>query len=129
MVLRTGEAATGGEANEALAVPIKIDDQTGAVLEAHLPEGEGTWTPERVELLDALSAQIGQALDRARLYEATQRRAAREGAIRGIADEMQRATDMKSLLRITVEALNRTLHSSRVYVRIVEPESSVEDEV
>jgi len=126
MALYTGEAAVGGEAGNALAVPIKIGGQTVAVLDAHLPEGEGTWTSERVELLDALSAQIAQALDRARLYEATQRRAAREGAIREIADEMQRATDMNSLLRITTESLNRALHSSRVYVRMVPPVSSRE---
>ena len=103
-----------------LIVPIKVRDQVVGVIDANQPEGE--WTPERVALVETLTEQLGVALESARLYQDTQRRAARERAIREISDEMQRATDMDSLLRIAAEALNRTLHSSRVYVSLEESE-------
>ena len=67
-------------------------------------------------------------MERARLYRDTQRRAARESTIREISDDMQRATDMQSLFRITAEALNETLRGSHVYVRMVESESASEGE-
>jgi predicted DNA-binding ribbon-helix-helix protein len=44
--------------------------------------------------------------------------AVREQLIREITDEMGRAADLSSLMRITAEALNRRLGGSRVYVRL-----------
>ena len=79
-------------------------------------------------MLEALGEQLSTALESARLYQDTQRRAARESTIREIADDMQRATDMQSLLRITAEGLNRTLRSSRVYVRMEVPDQRVAGE-
>lgn len=113
--------------SDVVAVPIRLRDQVIGVIDGRKPDGT-SWSEDEIGLLQALTDQFSTALEGARLYEATQRRAAREGAIREIADEMQRATDIDSLLRITAEALNRTLHSSRVYVRMVEPESTVKGE-
>ena len=106
-----------------LAVPILVRDQVVGVLnfsksrDATGLSPDITWTREEVTLLEALAEQMGQALESARLYRQTQLRAAREGVIREISDQMQRATDISALMRVTTEALNRTLGGSRVYVR------------
>jgi GAF domain-containing protein/HAMP domain-containing protein len=106
-----------------LAVPILVRDQVVAVLnfsksqDAPGLSSENTWTHEEVTVLEALAEQMGQALESARLYRQTQLRAAREGVIREISDQMQRATDLSALMRVTTEALNKTLGGSRVYVR------------
>lgn len=118
MAMRTGEATTGGENNEALAVPIKVGDLTVAVLDAHLTAGEGMWTAERIDLLDALSVQIGQALDRARLYEATQRRAAREQLVGELAGRMRASPDIDSVLQTTVREMVDALNLASVEVRL-----------
>ncbi len=106
-----------------LAVPILVRDQVVGVLnfsksqDAPGLSAEDTWTRAEVNLLEALAEQMGQALESARLYRQTQLRAAREGVIREISDQMQRATDISALVRVTTEALNKTLGGSRVYVR------------
>ncbi|MBN2389485.1 MAG: GAF domain-containing protein [Anaerolineae bacterium] len=106
-----------------LAVPILVRDRVVGVLNFSKSQDatglspDVTWTREEVALLEALAEQMGQALESARLYRQTQLRAAREGVIREISDQMQRATDLAALMRVTTEALNRTLGGSRVYVR------------
>ncbi|HOU12598.1 MAG TPA: cache domain-containing protein [Anaerolineae bacterium] len=107
-----------------LAVPILVRDEVVGVLNFSKGEGAtgltsgGTWTRDEITLLEALAGQLGQALDAARLYRQTQLRVAREGAIRAISDQIQRAPDITSLMRITAEALNQALGGSRVYVRL-----------
>jgi len=100
-----------------LAIPLEVSGQVIGVLDGYKAQG---WTADEIATVQALVEQLNAAVERARLYRETQRRAAREGAIREISDEMQRATDMGSLLRITAEALNRTLRGSRVYVSMGE---------
>ncbi|MFN2108102.1 MAG: GAF domain-containing protein [Anaerolineae bacterium] len=105
-----------------LAVPILVRDQVVGVLNfSKSQDATGlspdiNWTREEVTLLESLAEQMGQALESARLYRQTQLRAAREGVIREISDQMQRAPDLSALVRVTTEALNRTLGGSRVYV-------------
>jgi signal transduction protein with GAF and PtsI domain len=106
-----------------MAVPILVRGQVVGVLnfsksqDATGPSADMNWTHEEVSLLEALAEQMGQALESARLYRQTQLRAAREGMIREISDQMQRATDLSALMRVTTEALNKALGGSRVYVR------------
>jgi len=116
----------------ALAVPIKSGDHVIAVLDAHLPAGSGTWTSEQITVLESLSEQISQALERARLYRDTQRRAARERLTREITDAVQRATDMESLMHIATEELARALGGAQAYMRMgvesLEPGSAQREE-
>jgi GAF domain-containing protein/HAMP domain-containing protein len=106
-----------------LAVPIMVRGQVVGVLnfsksqDAAGPSADMNWTRGEVNLLEAVAEQMGQALESARLYRQTQLRAAREGVIREISDQMQRAADMSALMRVTTEALNKALGGSRVYVR------------
>jgi GAF domain-containing protein len=69
-------------------------------------------------LLQTLTEQLGAALESARLYQDTQRRAARERILREISDRMQGAADMETLMRIAAEELNKALGASRTYVRL-----------
>ncbi len=115
--LNTGALAKGKEA-VALALPIRSRGQVVGVIDAHLPAETQEWTSEQVSLLEALSAQVGTALESAQLYRETQRRATRERLTREITDALQRAVDMQSLMRIAAEELNRNLRGSRAYVRL-----------
>jgi GAF domain-containing protein len=122
-------AFVDGTQPQALAVPIKSGDQVIAVLDARLPVGAGTWTPDQVALLQSLSEQVSQAMERARLYQGTQRRAARERMTREITDAIQRATDMESLMRIATEELMRALGGAQGYMRLgVESLTPVSDQ-
>jgi GAF domain-containing protein len=78
-------------------------------------------------LLESISHQASEALQRARLLEEARDRARRERLIRDIADRMQRATDLESLIRVAAEELVRALGASRAYVRMGMPEELVQE--
>ncbi|MGC9395557.1 MAG: GAF domain-containing protein [Anaerolineae bacterium] len=119
---KTGKLMQSDRTEEAqaatLAVPIKSGDRVIAVLDAQLPPGNTAWSPGQVALLQFLSEQVSQAMERARLYRDTQRRAARERMTREITDAVQRATDMESLMRIATEELVRALGGAQGYMRL-----------
>jgi GAF domain-containing protein len=119
---RTGEATPGDGDGSVLAIPIKVRGNVIGVIDAHKPSDAGKWTAEEAALMGALVEQLGTALESARLYQDTQRRAARESFLREISDQLQRTSDTQTLVRIAAEELTRVLHSSRTRVRL-----SIED--
>lgn len=78
----------------------------------------GPFSESALRLYEMLSDQAAVALERARLLEGAQQRAARERVIREISDQMQRATDMETLMHVTAEGLNRALGASCTYARL-----------
>jgi GAF domain-containing protein len=71
-----------------------------------------------VELLQRLVDQLGAALESAQLFQETQRRAAREQAIRQITERMRSAVEVETILQNTVSELARALGVPRAYVRL-----------
>jgi len=118
----SGEIVEGHDAEDGgrmtLAVPVKASGQVIGVIDTYKPAESGDWTKEELVLLESLSEQLGLALESARLYRDSQRRAAREQMTREVAGSLQRATNMEGLLRTTVEELNRVLGASRAYVKL-----------
>lgn len=101
-----------------LAVPIKVRGQVVGVLDTYKPAQAGDWTADEVALLEAIAAQLDSALESARLYQETQRRALREQAIRQVTERMRRAVDVEMILHNTVAELARVLGAPRAYVRL-----------
>jgi GAF domain-containing protein len=101
-----------------VAVPIKARGNVIGVLDTYKPADEGAWTPEEVVLLETLADQLGMALEGARLYQDTQRRAARERLTREITDKMRRATGVEDIVQTAVDELFSLLGTSRAFVRL-----------
>jgi GAF domain-containing protein/HAMP domain-containing protein len=120
--LRTGQTVQGDDTNASgqlpLAVPIKIRGEVVGVLDTYKPAEAGDWTSEEIAMLEAIADQLDSALESARLYQDTQRRAAREQAIRQVTERMRRAVDIESILQNTVTELARALDVPRAYVRL-----------
>jgi PAS domain S-box-containing protein len=100
-----------------VTVPMSVGGEVVGVLGVRETPDRPLSAQER-ELLANISEQVAAALQRARLFEQTQSRARRERVIRDIADQMQRAADVESLMRITAEELTRALSASRAYVQM-----------
>jgi GAF domain-containing protein len=98
-----------------LAVPLKVRGQVVGVLRFEKGEADGVWTSEEIGLLETLVDQLGQALESARLYHDSQRRAARERLTREITDELRRATSAESIVQTAVDSLFRVLGTSRAF--------------
>ncbi|MBN1934860.1 MAG: GAF domain-containing protein [Anaerolineae bacterium] len=114
--LRTGEM-TPGAARNTLAIPIKVRDQVIGVIDGRKPDGT-QWTPEEIDLLQAMTDQLNVALEGAQLYEDSQRRAAREQAIGQVATRMRESLELERVLQTAAAEMREALGLDRVVVRL-----------
>ena len=124
--MQTGQTVrgngSGGDRNS-VAIPITVRGQVVGVLDTYKPGETGHWTEDEVLMLEAIADQMGEALESARLYQETQRRASREEAIRQVTERMRRSVDIESILQDTVAELAKAMGAPRAYVRLgIEPE-------
>jgi len=117
VALNTGQT-TPGEGATTMAVPIKVRGQVIGVVDGRKPQDAGEWTQEEIELLEALTDQLNVALEGARLYQDSQRRAVREQMTREITDKMRRAVNVEGILQTAVDELFSVLGTSRAFVRL-----------
>jgi GAF domain-containing protein/HAMP domain-containing protein len=108
----------GTKTKSPLAVPIKVRGDVIGVLDTYKPGDAGEWTPEEIALLETLAEQLGLALDSARLYQDTQRRAAREQLTREITEKMRSVAGVEDIIQTAVDELSRVLGTSRTFVRL-----------
>ncbi len=106
------------EGQFSLAVPIEIYDMVVGVIDTHKPVERGPWTEEEVELLKALADQLGLALENARFYEDTQRRAAREQLTREITDNIRSAMNVEDAIQRAIREMGQVLGVTEVVARI-----------
>ena len=122
---RTGQSvqspgrAEGGDGagGPTLAIPIQVRGQVVGVLGFRKGESSEVWTAEEVALLETLVAQLGGALESARLYQDTQRHAAREQVSSHIVDRMRRAVDMETLMQTAIREMASALGASAAFVQ------------
>ena len=113
---RTGEIArTDGST---LAIPIVLRDQVLGVVRLCKPEDAGQWTDDEVELMNTLIDQLEAALESARLYHDTRRRAERERLTSDITDKMHRAAGVESIVQTALDELSEALGTSRAFIRL-----------
>lgn len=122
---RDRDGEEDGTSQAALVVPMKLRGQVIGTLALHDAEGKRLWSASDVAMAETVAEQVALTVENLRLLDETQRRAVQEHAVSGIANRMQQAMDMETLMRITAEELNRILGGSNVYVRL-SPELAVE---
>jgi GAF domain-containing protein len=101
-----------------LAVPITLRGQTLGVIGVEAPAGDRQWTEDDIAFVEAISEQLGQALESARLFADTQRRAERERLVGEITSRIRASTDIQAILEATAEELGQVLGTSRALVRV-----------
>jgi GAF domain-containing protein/HAMP domain-containing protein len=120
--LKKGQIVHGnGAATEdriPVAVPIKIRGTVIGVLDTYKTQDEGEWTPDELEILEELAEQLGIALDSARLFERTQRRAQQEQMIAEITARIRSSMDPETILQTAVRELGSALGSDRTFIRL-----------
>jgi GAF domain-containing protein len=124
-VIQTGEIIIGEKDGRALAVPVKARGQVIGVFDAQKPEGAGDWTADEVALMETLAEQLGVALESARLYEDTQRRAAEEQLLGQVTARMRETLDVDTVLQTAIQEMGAALGLSRIEVRMGELQTSV----
>jgi GAF domain-containing protein len=120
--LRTGQTAMseGGKT----AMPIKVRGQIIGVVGGRKPGGAGEWTAEETALMQALTEQLSVALESARLYQDSQRRAARERVTGQVTARMRETLDIDAVLRTAVREMRTILNLAEAEVQLgVDPVS------
>ncbi len=114
------------EGRTGLAAPITLRGQILGVLGVESPTKDYQWSEDDIALIEAVSDQLAQTLETARLFADTQRRAERERLISEITTRIRAATDIEGILETTAVELGQALGTSRALVRlgIKEPEPS-----
>jgi len=113
------------EDSSSLAIPIKVRNQVVGALKFR-KEGSGKkWTPEETSLLETLTEQLGVAVESARLYEETQRRAERERLAGEISAKLRASNDPQTILQTAVQELRQALQANRAQV-LLQPHRSAE---
>ncbi len=85
-------------------------------------EDGGKWTNEQLQLVETISEQLSVALESARLFEETQRKAQREAIISDISAKVGASIRVDSILRTTVQELGKALDGAEVAFEITGPE-------
>ncbi len=120
-------AAPGRSAPNALAIPVKVRGNTIGVIDTFKPVESGQWTPEEIALAETVADQLGAALDSARLYEDTQRRAAQERLTGAITTKMRESLDMERVLNTAADEMYQALGLDRLVIQLAAQTTAPED--
>ena len=114
---RMGAPVLAKDDQGAVALPIKVRDQVIGVIDARKPE-RGDWTKEQIALLETLTEQLGVALESARLYQDTRRRAAQERLIGEVTARMRESLDIDQVLQTAAHQVGQALGAHEVNIRL-----------
>lgn len=128
--VQKGQPIRDGETG--LVLPIRVREQVIGVLRLYKgggkKDGPGSeqstgrvWTDDEINLLKSISEQLGIALESARLYEETRRRAERERLTGEITAKMRSTNDPQAILETAVRELRRALQASRAQILVQKP--------
>jgi GAF domain-containing protein len=82
------------------------------------PAKSGHWTQETIDMANALSVQLGSALESARLYQDISLRAQRDATIAEISGRIGSSLRMESILRTTAEELSKVFTGTNILVQL-----------
>jgi GAF domain-containing protein len=109
-----------------LFLPVQSRDQVVGVLRLSKAPGDAraAWSDDEIDLLNTISAQLGNALDAARLYQDTQRTAAREQVTGEVTARIRQTLDMQTVLRTAVEEIQRHLNLPEIVISLAAPDET-----
>ncbi|MBN1811622.1 MAG: GAF domain-containing protein [Anaerolineae bacterium] len=110
------------EASEAvLAVPLRVRGQVIGSLGVEAGDGRD-WTPEEITLVEAVSEQVAQAIDGARLFAEAQKTALSMESLYQTSRAISSSLEEEAMIRAVLEAVYRTLNCEHVLLCTVDEE-------
>lgn len=118
--LHAGRALENYSSNSpnSLVVPIKIRGTVIGELITHKSNESTQWYPDEISTIEAIVEQLGVALEGARLYEETQRRATFEKLTREITTKIRETMDLDEIFSIAASEFRKTLNLKEVEIRM-----------
>jgi GAF domain-containing protein/HAMP domain-containing protein len=116
--LRQGQTTLDAAHPTQVAVPIKVRDQVIGVINGQKPGGAGHWTEEEIALLQTWTDQLATALESARLYQDTQRRATQERLVGEITARIRETLDLDTVLKTAAQEIGQSLGLSTLDIQL-----------
>ncbi len=108
-----------------MAVPIAVRGETIGVIHVQDQGENRLWSEDEIAVVNSIANQVAVALENARLFENTVRRAEREKKVLDITQKIRSTNDPREMMRIAVSELQQALSATRaqIYIRQQDEES------
>jgi signal transduction histidine kinase/CheY-like chemotaxis protein len=107
-----------------LAAPIKLRDEIIGLLDVQDFDGPRYWTEDEIALVRAISDQVGQALENARLFAETSRRAEQMATLHKIGLDLASGLELERVLQSLHEQCRQALPVDTFYVALYDESTS-----
>lgn len=104
-----------------LAVPVIFRDQVIGIIHIQASEENRKWTNDEILMVQSISERAAFALENARLFEETVRRAEQEETIARVTTQIGASTDFDRILQTTIQELGQALGVSRSFIQMGTP--------
>ena len=109
-----------GDAQQ-VAIPIRVRGMTLGIFRSRRPSGEGRWSQEELQALQNITAELGDALESARLYQETQLRAENERRLGELAAQVRATLDVEDIIKTAARRLQDAFGLDEVEIRMENP--------
>jgi len=124
--VRQTNAIQKGDDHE-LAIPIMVKGNRIGVLRLRRQAHQPPFTDTDIDLFQDIALRIGTALEAARLYQESQKRALREKLVGEITSKIRSSNEPKEILKIAVEELQKALQATKAQVAFFASKSTLSD--
>jgi GAF domain-containing protein/HAMP domain-containing protein len=126
-VFETGQmiihSENDAQKHSSMAVPIVLRGETIGVIQFQEDGTNREWSEDELATAQAVADQVAIALENARLFEQTVRRAERERKVLEITSKIRATNDPQQMLRVALEELQGALKASRAQI-VLQPQVS-----
>ncbi len=119
---RVGRSVVGLPPKSYLGVPITVGNRAIGVISVQSTQQEDRFSEQDVHLLSTIAANVGTAIQNARLYQETQRRAGQMAAIAEVGREVSATLNLDAVLGNITAHVHRLFDAQDTVLRLVEPD-------
>ncbi len=125
-VFSTGEpvyavlpSSNGSPVKALMAMPIEVRGETIGVIQVQDQGEDRIWSEDEIAVVNSIASQVAAALENARLFENTVRRAEREKKVSQITARIRSTNNPEEMMKIAINELQQALHATRtqIYIR------------
>lgn len=113
----SGQPIVQTDQNPAFAVPLKLRGEVIGVLDIRSAKPSHQWSENEQALVQAIAERVALAIENARLFDETTRRADRERTVAEITTQIRSTTDPQEMLQTALNELKRVLGASDIRIR------------